>query len=104
MSSQYNNKALFAFITADGDRADDVVVLFKQQDPSDVADEFEKYMKDTGTTRWRRGGTNLFMSSGIKDQIAFASAIKEGEGPFNPNGDSTLNMQWRRWDTFIVTW
>lgn len=103
-----SNDNLFSFILdevyaqgGDGDAA----VLFKIQNPNNVTEDFERYMKNTGRQLdWRRGGTNTFYSTNGQECIAFFSATTKCDGPYTSVGvETSLNANWRQWDIFVVT-
>lgn len=99
------NDNLFSYIlsavntpTNDGS----VAVLFKSQTPSDVTEEFERYLTKIGKREhWKRGGTYLFFGSNNED-ILFSRATNKQE-PYPDKEDSVLNWPWNKWDTFIIT-
>ena len=103
--NQLPNAGLFeyilAVITAEGGDGD-AAVLFKIQNPNNVTEDFERYLKSIGKrSDWKRGGTNTFYRG--QECIAFFSATTKHNGPYPPTAEPSLNANWQQWDTFIVT-
>jgi len=110
-----NNKDLFEYITKElyshgGDG--NVMVLFKQQEPLEVAKEFFKYLVSVGNTGLTNHNTDhdqTRFSDMSNEWIFFERAYPEGvdfkqELREKYNECDGVGHAWRRWDTFIITW
>ena len=104
-----NNVDLFCYITKElyshgGDGS--VLVLFKQQDPNVVADEFEKWiLADHNTTLKRTGLDKCSFSDMSNETIRFGAVRFDDGARFDPRRrDEPISVGWAEWDTFIITW
>lgn len=103
------NDDLFNYITTElyshgGDG--DVLVLFKQQDPNEVANQFETWLSTQKHATLKRQG--IVFSDFSNETIAFGRAFPEGTNVKKELSERRqccdFSWPWRQWDTTIITW